>query len=100
MAEMLTTIEGTLIGYRERNYDSFTDGNDRVVPGGVTRRIWLAGAYDSPPAEVKVSDPDLFTKIKGAGQWAVVRMTCKATARRNSIELTALDVVAAESAGK
>lgn len=90
--EAETTIQGTLIGCVERSYGAFTDGQGREVQGGTTRRVFLAGAFDSRPAEVKVKDPKLFESIRACGQWAEVRLTCQAFARRSELELTALQL--------
>lgn len=96
----IVTIEGTIVAHTSRTFDTFTDDAGRTVQGGTTRRVYLVGAFDSPPAEVKVKDPAIFDSLVGLGQFGTCRLICEGFARRNRLDLTCVAVEEALPFGK
>ena len=86
MAGDVQVLTGDLVAAVSRTYQSFTDRETKEVrPGGVTYSVFVSTGFDSPPVEVKVSDPAVFGELARAGFGALVEVTCELSARNNRI---------------
>jgi len=86
---LLHEMRGVLIACVARKYDGFKDREGNEQAGGTTRSLWVSGAFDQAPTEVKIplAHVTTYDRAVALGLGAHVEVVAEIRARGGELGL-------------
>ena len=99
MAEV-TAVEGVALAYVEREYGSFLNRQTgEMVPGGVTRTLWLGKGFGEEPLQVRVPEAQA-ENVQGLQRGVELLCHCELYANNNRLSYRLVSVEPKRASGR